>query len=470
MNLDFSLPCGDPFVENGRLGLTEFAKKNKFKDEDELKANLERILKLYTQIWAQSKLSSFWLHGANKRPAKETLKKIDEALKNKPIMDSPCVCCGKKEVISTEISSADRTILPLGFSAPNSNFSSSFQEAMICKNCFISLLALPLNTVQVDGKLLFIISSNEINGYWTEKNIREIDKMFFLSPNESLIISETRYIENFIYIFLEELVENVPNSVRNDISFYHFTNFGASPDIQIYHIYTDLISFMQEISPKYLKDQISGNKKVLNLWNNIVRSSFKFLKLENDELYFQDKKEFKNISFNEAKKLYKNVLISKFINGKDIRRILIRKFINDMKDETNEEKLKDLAQAYRILIFKYLIKVKHMNKERLDFLKEVAAKIATLQNAKKRLNELGRQRTLSEFRTLLIRIFQDYAKESNDKLLFSADDFVLKILPADSYFAETRDILFVAIFEQMANNLTKDEIDEMKIIQGEDNE
>ena len=111
-----------------------------------------------------------------------------------------------------------------------------------------------------------------------------------------------------------------------------------------------------------------------------------------------------------------------------------------------------------------------MNKERLDFLKEVAAKIATLQNAKKRLNELGRQRTLSEFRTLLIRIFQDYAKESNDKLLFSADDFVLKILPADSYFAETRDILFVAIFEQMANNLTKDEIDEMKIIQGEDNE
>ena len=29
MNLDFSLPCGDPFVENGRLGLTEFAKKNK---------------------------------------------------------------------------------------------------------------------------------------------------------------------------------------------------------------------------------------------------------------------------------------------------------------------------------------------------------------------------------------------------------------------------------------------------------
>ena len=303
MNLDFSLPCGDPFVENGRLGLTEFAKKNKFKDEDELKANLERILRLYTQIWTQSKLSSFWLHGANKRPAKETLKKIDEVLKNKPIIGSPCVCCGKKEVISTEISSGDRTILPLGFSAPNSNFSSSFQEAMICKNCFISLLALPLNTVQVDGKLLFIRSSNEINEYWTQKNIREINKMFLLSPNESLIISEIRYIENFIYIFLEELVENIPNAVQNDISFYHFTNFGASPDIQIYHIYTDLISFMQEISPKYLKDQISGNKKVLNLWNNIVRSSFKFLKLENDELYFQDKKEFKNISFNEAKKL-----------------------------------------------------------------------------------------------------------------------------------------------------------------------
>ena len=141
-----------------------------------------------------------------------------------------------------------------------------------------------------------------------------------------------------------------------------------------------------------------------------------------------------------------------------------------MRDGTNGANLKDLAQAYRILIFKYLIKVKHMNKERLDFLKEVAAKIATLQNAKKRLNELGRQRTLSEFRTLLIRIFKDYAKESNDKLLFSADDFVLKILPADSYFAETRDILFVAIFEQMANNLTEDEIDEMKIIQGEDNE
>ena len=65
-------------------------------------------------------------------------------------------------------------------------------------------------------------------------------------------------------------------------------------------------------------------------------------------------------------------------------------------------------------------------------------------------------------------MFKDYAKENSNELLFNVDDFVLKILPTDSYFAQTRDILFVAIFEQMINNLTKEEIDDMNIVEGED--
>lgn len=50
MNLDFSFVAGDSFVENSRLGLIEFAGKTSFKDKDELKTTIEKILKLYTKI------------------------------------------------------------------------------------------------------------------------------------------------------------------------------------------------------------------------------------------------------------------------------------------------------------------------------------------------------------------------------------------------------------------------------------
>ena len=464
LNLDFSFVAGDPFVENGRLGLIKFAGKTNFKDKDELKAIIEKILKLYTKIWEKNKLSSYWLHGANKKSSDDTLKIIDKILNDEPKTGNICVCCGKNKTICL----GDRTILPLGFSATNSNFSSSFQETMICQNCYISLFALPLNTIKVDKQLLFIRSSDKINSYWAGKNIDKIKKMFILSPNESLIVSEVNYIHNFIYIFLENLIQDIPNSIDSDVVFYHFSNFGASPDINIYHIYTDLISFMQDISPKQFQGYISGNRDILNVWNGILRYNFCSLKIEGEELYFKDRKEVKRLSFDDAKKLYRNTLISNFINGKDITSMILKKFRVDMTNEKNRAVLKDLTKAYRGLLFKYLIKVRHMNKERLDFLKEVATKMATLQNAKKRLGELGRQRSLNSFRTLLVHMFKDYAKENSNELLFNVDDFVLKILPTDSYFAQTRDILFVAIFEQMINNLTKEEIDDMNIVEGED--
>ena len=361
------------------------------------------------------------------------------------------MCCGKNKTICL----GDRTILPLGFSATNSNFSSSFQEAMICQNCYISLFALPLNTIKVDKQLLFIRSSDKINSYWAGKNIDKIKKMFILSPNESLIVSEVNYIHNFIYIFLENLIQDIPNSIDSDVIFYHFNNFGAIPDTNIYHIYTDLISFMQDISPKQFQGYIRGDRDILNIWNGILRYNFYSLKIEGEELYFKDQKEVKRLSFDDAKKLYRNTLISNFIKGKDITSMILKKFRVDMTNEKNRAVIKDLTKAYRGLLFKYLIKVRHMNKERIDFLKEVATKMATLQNAKKRLGELGRQRNLNSFRTLLVHMFKDYTKENSNELLFNVDDFVLKILSTDSYFAQTRDILFVAIFEQMINNLTK---------------
>ena len=92
LNLDFSFVAGDPFVENGRLGLIEFAGKTNFKDKYELKTTIEKILKLYTKIWEKNKLSSYWLHGANKKSSDDTLKIIDKILNDEPKTDNICVC------------------------------------------------------------------------------------------------------------------------------------------------------------------------------------------------------------------------------------------------------------------------------------------------------------------------------------------------------------------------------------------
>lgn len=465
MNFDFSKPVGDPFVECGREALVTFTKQTTFSSENELLTIIKRLLKIYTQIWNQNKLASYWVHGANRRPADKTLALLKQIISVQP--DSHrCVSCGKTGTVHI----GDRTIFPLGFSGSNVNFSAHFSPSRnICKRCYLSLFALPLNAVMVAGKLLFVKGTTGVEEYWVEQNIKAIKRMFNHPKTESLITSDIHYLENFIYIFIEELVQEIPDAAQNDLMFYHFSNFATSPEMDVFSVYSHTAAFLQEITPQQFKDEIKGKSSLRDLWNRLIMRSFGATNLEqnDNQLILKEKKEFHVITFQEAKKQFRNDLISRFIQGKNLRYFIIKNFLIDIEKKSDSEK-KEVASIYRELLFKYLIKVQQMDKERLDFIKGVAEKIATLDNANKLVGMIGRTQSLSAFRLLLIKIFKEYMQKHENKAPFSVDDLVFKLLPTGTYFAETRDILFVALYEQIAVNLSGEEIEEIELTKGED--
>lgn len=459
VKLDFSQSVGDPMVEIGRLGLIEFCGKDKFQSFEELEKELKKIFKLYiekltisTGTKPKSGLTMFWLNNpiSYGKDTEKAISKIEEAFKSEEIGN--CFCCGNHHPLVD----ADRTIYPLGFASTNVNFGSSFSSGIkICPICYISLYSMPLNTQKVAGKVGFFIGNEDVNRYWNKLNGRYIKKIQVDIREHDLINSNVDYFENFIYWHINKL--SLKEIDFDNISFYNFSNMGNKVSIDIQNISNHLINFLHTFSTTAF-----GNKLRLEhqkIWNSLIAKHFIYLKYKSDiELIKTEKKDIEIIlRSKQAIKKEKNRIISKFIRNENIFYFMKSDF------EKEREKIIDISlklkysKAYSSLIFKYLKEVQVMNKERLDFIKELARKIAETKDGKKFIGEIGRCKNSNSFRRELIKILDNYFKKKREKL-FNPDDFVYKLLPKDTYFAETRDILIVAMYEYLADELKDQEI------------
>lgn len=460
--LDFSKSVGDPMVEIGRLGLIEFCGKDKFQSFEELEKELKKIFKIYIEkliISTGAKkeqkngLTMFWLNNpiSYRKDAERAISKIKEVFKSTEIGN--CFCCGNHHPLID----ADRTIYPLGFSSTNVNFGSSFSSGIkICPICYISLYSMPLNTQKVAGKVGFFIGNTSINKYWYKLNGRYLRKVHVDIHEHDLINSNIDHFENFIYWHINKLSSKEIDF--DNISFYIFSNMGNEVSINIQNISNHLIRFLHTFSTTAFGNRLRLEHQ--KIWNSLIAKHFNYLKYKSDiKLIKTEKKGKKEIilKLKQAIKKEKNRVISKFIRNENIFYFMKSDF------EKEREKITDISlklkytKAYSSLIFKYLKEVQGMNKERLDFLKELAKKIAETKDGKKFIGEIGRCKNSNSFRRELIGILVQYFKEKGEKL-FNPEDIVYKLLPKDTYFAETRDILIVAMYEHLADELKDQEI------------
>lgn len=462
--LDFSQFVGDPMVEIGRLGLIEFCGKDRFESFEELRKELGKIFKLYiekltistgTKKEQKNGLTMFWLNNpiSYGKDTEKAISKIEEALKSKEIKN--CFCCGNYRPLVD----ADRTIYPLGFSSTNVNFGSSFSSGIkICPICYISLYSMPLNTQKVAGKVGFFIGNENVNKYWNKLNGRYIKKIQVDIREHDLINSNIDYFENFIYWHINKLSSKEIDF--DNISFYIFSNMGNEVSINIQNISNNLMQFLHTFSTTAF-----GNKLRLEhqkIWNSLIAKHFNYLTYKSDiELIKKEKKGKKEIEIvlrpKQAIKKEKNRVISEFIRNENIFYFMKNDFEKEREKLSDAQQKLSYSKAYSSLIFKYLKEVQGMNKERLDFIKELAKKIAETNDGKRFIGEIGRCKNSNSFRRELIKILDNYFKEKGEKL-FNPEDFVYKLLPKDIYFAETRDILIVAMYEHLADELKDQEI------------
>lgn len=443
--LDFSQSVGDPMVEIGRLGLIEFCGKDKFESFEELEQEVKKLFNIYVfkptktlnQIFS---FNSKFTHNSTSKNLNERFRQAIEQYNDliKESKDGYCLACGKKD----NLCSVSKTILPLTTGNSNANFTSNFSnQFLVCKECMASLFFAPINMQKTSGRMGFMISNNhEINKFWSEGNI-EIFNANIVKNVDSLVDSKINIFENFIYKTIEELQEE---NIFGDITFYLISNTDKGSEVTLIHVMENQMNFIYHVAPKFFKDALPTKDK--DEWNYLIfKHSSKERKDDGKKVAFEDEV-IKNKDYKSTMK-YFNPLIKNFIQGKSILYFF----------------KKNHASWHLTQI--YLKEIQGMREERLIVLKKVADGLVKLYPNddtafyKKVVDKLQTTKNQNEFREQL-RIFMRKLMLLDGSKLFSTDEMVFQILPSGENWAETKDILLIALYEKLTiNDEIKEEIE-----------
>lgn len=433
MKLNFSKSVGDPMVEIGRLGLVEFCGKDKFESFEELKKEVKKLFNIYTfktsgRIGQVFSSNSKFTHNSTGKDLNERLKQAVELYDGllKESYTGCCLSCGKQD----DLCNVSKTIFPLTTGNSNANFTSNFSnQFLMCKECMTSLFFAPINMQKTSGHMGFMISNNqEINKFWSEENIEDFNANL-VKNIDSLVDSKINIFENFIYETIEDLQEE---NFFGDITFYLISNVDKGSEINLIHIFKNQIKFINQVAPKFFKDSLPTKDK--DEWNYLIfKHSNKERKEDGKNVKFEDEV-IKNKDYKSTIK-YFNPLIKNFIQGKSILYFLKKNHCSW-----------HLTQIY-------LKEIQGMREERLVVLKKVADKLQELNKGDKEFVRkivfpLERTKSHGEFREKLRELMRKFLTKSNEPL-FTADEMVFQILPSGESWAETKDILLIALYEKL---------------------
>jgi hypothetical protein len=309
-----------------------------------------------------------------------------------------------------------------------------------------SLFFAPINMQKTAGKMGFMISNNkEINQFWSEENIQEFNANIVKNV-DSLVDSKINIFENFIYNVIEELQEE---DFFGDITFYLISNVDKGSEINLIHISENQIRFINQVAPKFFKDSLPTRAK--DEWNYLVFNYANKERNEDGKKIKFDNEVITNKNY-KATIQYFNPLIRNFIQGNSL--------LGFFKKNHSSWNLTTI----------YLKEIKGMREERLNVIKKVADNIQLFNDDdktfyKKIVRPIEMTKSQTEFRENLRILMRKFLLKSEEPL-FTANEMVFQILPSGESWYETKDILLIALYEQMS--LKEDDIANLN--DGEDNE
>ena len=255
---------GHPFVDVGVAVMECWLDKKckEFTDEDLMKAK-KWLIKQYDKASFKGYLStifpnSFWANYNISEEKKEVRRK--ELLEEEKVIGRKCYFCDNQATFL-----ANRAYIPLIAGEDSLNYSTfGLFDIPVCKYCITSIQFFPLGSIKVEGSILiFWSTSNE----WTlklTKSIFEIMQQITtgLKGNEKIEgfkKPKTRLMEILDRSLKDIKKENVKNI--NDFTAYHFTNYGTSPDIDMYSLPAKLSRYLTLIKRSEFSE-IHNNIKI----------------------------------------------------------------------------------------------------------------------------------------------------------------------------------------------------------------
>ena len=283
-------PSGDVFADAGGYALKYLSERFPNKDILEL---IEYATDIYVNKW-NSKLNPFFLNSTITQPAfKGEKKKIETQKYFLSLLNENCTnMVGVCRILGfkTKLFPAGRNNSVLTGSGTFANFHHCFEDGMmLSKEALIRLHFLPLATEMLVGRLCVINSSNsEITKLFAndccEKNLANIAH----NNSEGVLTNQSKNPSTAIFRFIDKLLLRISDECSGFVNLYHFTNFGATPDLQVYTLPFEAFDF-------YRETQKSSNK---DTWQRFVSA------------YYKKPSEFKKAEYNSASLTF-NVLEKK---------------------------------------------------------------------------------------------------------------------------------------------------------------
>lgn len=435
-------PTGDPFVDAGGYALKEFSGIHPNLDILDI---IMKATDVYVDRWG-SKINPFFLNSKITQPAFKPEKKKEETRKyflsllNDENTGEYGVCriLGEK----TKLFPAGRDNSVLSGSGTLVNFHHTFQSGiMVSKEAIIRLHFLPLACELLVGRIAVIHSNNEsiASLFATEcckRNIRALGSNF----SDGILKSESRSPGTALFRFVDQVIEKTKIEIEEDreqylISLYHFTNFGASPDIQIYSLPFEIYKFYKFTQQAKYKQE----------WNTFVsgyysNADFKKAKYEerSNSFLFEDKNTASEIQENDFK-YWRNLIYERLINNLTIVPHLLRR--------SRKHKLSlDIIKAYIL----YIRKMKRETFAKIDQMAEFILSSNSERGVIKAVRKLdGVNNSYLLRRFILKDIVAKYYDEGNSEAIVTIEDYADYLFPDTSSWQETRDVLLISIYQKL---------------------
>lgn len=445
-NIDYewlTRPTGDPFADTGGF-VIEYLWETRFPDKD-IDELIDFATKLYVNNW-EGKLHTFFLNSRITQPAfkgeqkiKETKKYFDALIKEtEKYSEGFCRISGR----NTKLFPAGRDNSIMSGSGTFVNFHHCFDAGLqLSKELLIRLHFVPLGSILLIGKIAIITSNiKSVSMLFCKSNIELNLQNAAQSNNEGLAKSEFKNPANAIFDFVDKVLFEVGNideiESKPSINLYHFSNFGASPEIQIFQLPSTAFLFYG------LCHKINYKQD----WLYFVRSHYFNSKNkgavynpETDVFELEKKGEISEIRQSDYK-FWFNRIYNKLLAGESI----VPEFLR-WSNKGQRINL-DIIQIYQL-------KVRKMKKETIKKILQLADFVIRDKNEheiQKRIKRLNGAKSSFILRRFFVNdIVVKNHNEGNKEPIISVDDFTNYLFPDGTSWQEIRDVLLIAIYQKL---------------------
>ncbi|WP_157558707.1 type I-B CRISPR-associated protein Cas8b1/Cst1 [Microscilla marina] len=432
-------PTGDPFVDVGGVVMDYFARLHPGKDVLGL---IESMTDIYVNNWS-GKLNAFFLNSTITQPAFKGQKKIDETLKyfkeliqdKRAFQEGYCRITGRK----TKLFYAGRDNHILSGSGTFINFHSAFESGLtLSKEVLIRIFFVPFGLLQVSDKIALIQSNDlEVSKYFVLKNCQENIQGIATGASEGVLKSSLKNPASALFGFIDDCVSDLKTVVDDrsklkDIAFniYHFTNFGASPEVQLYHLHSTAFRFyLTCLNPRYRDD-----------WQGFVsahyhNSKFKNIKFNRTSAVWEDKT--KVAKYGEYKN-WSNSIYNKLLLNQPI----LAEILNWSKKYPFNFKIVEIYQTH----------IRNMDKHTLNKIKELADFVIRQKEEdkiKRTITRLRGCKSTHEVRQVLLKWVGQHYQNGEQTPLITLEEYTQYLFPEGINWREIRDLLLIGIYQKL---------------------